>query len=86
MRISLSTLFHSQYWAYALTARSASDTVDNLSRAISSARVALNAHQVNAALFAVAPPLSRGVILADAVGIGKTNEVARVISQSWVPR
>lgn len=80
----MSTHYHSQYWAYVLTARGASDTVDNLSRAISSARVDLNAHQVNAALFAVAPPLSRGVILADEVGIGKTIEVARVISRSWV--
>jgi hypothetical protein len=82
----LSTHYHSQYWAYALTARGATDTVDNLSRAISNARVDLNPHQVDAALFAVGSPLSRGVILADEVGLGKTIEAALVISQRWAER
>jgi adenine-specific DNA-methyltransferase len=82
----LSTHYHSQYWAYALTIRGATDTVDNLSRAIANARVDLNPHQVDAALFAVGSPLSRGVILADEVGLGKTIEAALVISQRWAER
>ena len=82
----MSTHYHSQYWAYALTAQGATDTVDNLSRAISNARVDLNPHQVDAALFAVSSPLSRGVILADEVGLGKTIEAALVISQRWAER
>ena len=61
----MSTAYHAQYWAYALTVRGATDTVDNLTRALSNARVDLNPHQVDAALFAVRSPLSRGVILAD---------------------
>jgi superfamily II DNA or RNA helicase len=82
----LSTPYHSQYWAYALTALGAADSVENLSRAISNARVDLNPHQVDAALFAVRSPLSRGVILADEVGLGKTIEAALVISQRWAER
>lgn len=82
----MSTPYHSQYWAYALTLRGATDTVDNLSRAISNARVDLNPHQVDAALFAVRSPLSKGVILADEVGLGKTIEAALVIAQRWAER
>lgn len=80
----LSTYYHSRYWAYALTIRGAADTVDNLSRAISNARVDLNPHQVVAALFAVGSPLSPGVMLAKEVGGGKTIDAALVIPQLWV--
>ena len=38
------------------------------------AQVDLNPHQVEAALFAFRSPLSRGAILADEVGLGKTIE------------
>lgn len=82
----MSTPYHAQYWAYALTLRGATDTVDNLSRAISNARVDLNPHQVDAALFAVRSPLSKGVILADEVGLGKTIEAALVMAQRWAER
>ena len=82
----MSTAYHSQYWAYALTLRGATDTVDNLSRALSNARVDLNPHQVDAALFAVRSPLSKGVILADEVGLGKTIEAALVMAQRWAER
>ena len=40
--------------------------------ALSDAQVDLNPHQIEAALFAFRSPLSRGVILADEVGLGKT--------------
>jgi superfamily II DNA or RNA helicase len=80
------TPYHSKYWAAALTARGAAGTIDALSRSISSAKVDLNPHQVDAALFAVRSPLSRGVILADEVGLGKTIEAALVMSQRWAER
>lgn len=82
----MSTAQHAQYWAYALTLKSAAESVGSLSRAISNARVDLNPHQVDAALFALRSPLSRGVILADEVGLGKTIEAALVISQRWAER
>ena len=82
----MTTDHHAQYWAYTLTVNGAPDSVDGLSRAISNARVDLNPHQVDAALFALKSPLSKGVILADEVGLGKTIEAALVISQRWAER
>jgi superfamily II DNA or RNA helicase len=43
----------------------------------------MNPHQVDAALFALKSPLSRGVMLADEVGLGKTIEAGLVMSQRW---
>ncbi len=82
----MTTDYHAQYWAYALTVQGSPDSVDGLSRAISNARVDLNPHQVDAALFALKSPLSKGVILADEVGLGKTIEAGLVISQRWAER
>ena len=47
------------------------------------AQVDMNPHQVDAALFAFASPLSKGALLADEVGLGKTIEAGLVISQRW---
>jgi hypothetical protein len=79
----MTTNYHSQYWAHALTLKSASDSVQNLSRSIANARVDLNPHQVDAALFAFRLPLAKGAILADEVGLGKTIEAGIVSAQSW---
>ena len=70
-------------FATQLTLRQPTNSIDKLSHAIASARVDLNPHQVDAALFAVRSPLSKGVILADEVGLGKTIEAGIVISQKW---
>lgn len=43
----------------------------------------MNPHQIDAALFAFASPLSKGALLADEVGLGKTIEAGLVISQRW---
>jgi ERCC4-related helicase len=45
--------------------------------------VDLNPHQLDAALFAFQSPLSKGSILADEVGLGKTIEAGLVIAQKW---
>ncbi len=73
-------------FATKLTLRQPANSIDKLSQAIASARVDLNPHQVDAALFAVRSPLSKGVILADEVGLGKTIEAGIVISQKWAER
>jgi adenine-specific DNA-methyltransferase len=73
-------------FATQLTLRQPANSIDKLSHAIASARVDLNPHQVDAALFAVRSPLSKGVILADEVGLGKTIEAGIVISQKWAER
>ena len=82
----MSTPYHSQYWAHALTLKGPTGSLESLSRSIANARVDLNPHQVDAALFAVRSPLSRGVILADEVGLGKTIEAGIVIAQRWAER
>ncbi len=80
------TPYHAKYFAYELTKRNASDSTDKLASALTDAQVELNPHQVDAALFAFNSPLSKGVILADEVGLGKTIEAGLVISQKWAER
>ncbi len=80
------TPHQSQYFAWLLTRRAASDSVESLASTLVDSQVDLNPHQVEAALFACRNPLSRGVILADEVGLGKTIEAGLVISQRWAER
>ncbi|MDR0779545.1 MAG: DEAD/DEAH box helicase, partial [Pseudomonadales bacterium] len=80
------TPHQSQYIAWLLTRRAASDTVESLASTLVDSQADLNPHQVDAALFACRNPLSRGVILADEVGLGKTIEAGLVISQRWAER
>jgi superfamily II DNA or RNA helicase len=75
-----------KYLAYELTKRSPSDSMEKLAAAVAGAQVDLNPHQVDAALFAFRSPLSKGAILADEVGLGKTIEAGLVISQKWAER
>ena len=82
----MTTPFHSTYWANELTLRGATGSIESLSRSIAGARVDLNPHQVDAALFALRSPLTRGVLLADEVGLGKTIEAGIVIGQRWAER
>ena len=82
----MSTPYHSQYWATALTLQGPGGTLESLSRSIANARVDLNPHQVDAALFAIRSPFSKGVMLADEVGLGKTIEAGIVITQRWAER
>lgn len=75
------TAYHSQYLAHRITLEGVDD--DALAKSLSTARVDMNPHQVDAALFALQPPIPRGAILADEVGLGKTIEAGLVIAQRW---
>ncbi|MBS0601904.1 MAG: DEAD/DEAH box helicase [Proteobacteria bacterium] len=75
-----------RYFAWRLNRRAGGDTVESLASTLVDAQVDLNPHQVEAALFACRNPLSRGVLLADEVGLGKTIEAGLVISQRWAER
>jgi ERCC4-related helicase len=86
MSLSILGVHQSQYYAWLLTRRAASDSVESLASTLVDSQVDLNPHQVEAALFACRNPLSRGVILADEVGLGKTIEAGLVISQRWAER
>lgn len=74
--------YQAKYFAHYLT-REGIGADESLTQSLSSARVDLNPHQVDAAMFALRSPLSKGVLLADEVGLGKTIEAALVLSQRW---
>jgi ERCC4-related helicase len=80
------TDYHSQYFAHELTRRCPSDDAEKLAAVVAGAQVDLNPHQVDAALFAFRSPLSKGALLADEVGLGKTIEAGLVLSQKWAER
>jgi hypothetical protein len=79
------TEYHAKYFAHDLTRR-ASSGLDRLSMSLFDAAVDLNPHQIEAALFALESPLSKGVLLADEVGLGKTIEAGIVLCQFWAER
>lgn len=80
------TDYQAQFFAYELTRRCPADSVESLAAALVDAQVDLNPHQVDAALFAFQSPLSKGALLADEVGLGKTIEAGLVLSQRWAER
>jgi len=80
------TNYHSKYYAHELTSKHALSSVDRISRSLFDASVDLNPHQIEAALFAIRSPLSKGAILADEVGLGKTIEAGLVLCQYWAEK
>ncbi len=74
------------YFAHKLTLKAATDSMDRIAGALLDAQVDLNPHQIDAALFATSNPLSKGTILADEVGLGKTIEAGLLIAQRWAER
>jgi superfamily II DNA or RNA helicase len=80
------TLYHAKYFAHELTKRCPSSSLEKLASSLADAQVDLNPHQIEAALFAFRSPLSKGAILADEVGLGKTVEAGIVIAQRWAER
>jgi ERCC4-related helicase len=77
------TPYHACYYAHELTRRCPSDSLQKLAATLADAQVDLNPHQIDAALFAFRSPLSKGAILADEVGLGKTIEAGILLSQKW---
>ena len=77
------TRFHAKYYAALLNGQSANGDIGSLSQSLLSSTVDINPHQIDAALFAFASPFSKGVVLADEVGLGKTIEAGLVICQYW---
>jgi ERCC4-related helicase len=82
----LFTPYHAKYFAHELTRRLPSDDIGKLTSSLQDAQVDLNPHQVDAALFAFKSPLSKGALLADEVGLGKTIEAGIMLSQQWAER
>src|ERR1700723_3510265 len=80
------TDYHAKYYAHELTRRYPSNDSHKLASVLNDAKVDLNPHQVEAALFAFKTPLSKGAILADEVGLGKTIEAGILLAQKWAER
>ena len=82
----MKTDYHAKYYAYELTKKYSSESLEKFAKTLSEAKVQLNPHQIDASLFAFKSPFSKGAILADEVGLGKTIEAGIVISQYWAER
>ena len=77
------TKYQHKYLAWELSRKRNTSDEEKFTGVLSEAKVDLNPHQVEAALFAFCSPLSMGAILADEVGLGKTIEASLVIAQKW---
>lgn len=77
------TTAQQKYFAYWLTRSLPSYSLGKLTASLQDAQVDLTPHQIDAALFAFKSPLSKGAILADEVGLGKTIEAGIILSQFW---
>lgn len=80
------TPFHAKYYANELLHKKSYNSDERISSSLFDAALTVNPHQIDAALFAFKSPLSKGVILADEVGLGKTIEAGLVMCQLWAER
>ena len=78
------TNYHAKYLARELTRRAAAGTAEGIVNVLADARVDLNPHQVEAALFASQNPFSKGIIRAGETCLGKTIEAGLLIQQNGV--
>jgi len=80
------THYHAKYYAHILTQNKPGNSVEKIAGTLSDAQVDINPHQIEAALFAFRSPFSKGVVMGDEVGLGKTIEACIVIAQKWAER
>ncbi|WP_419739824.1 SNF2-related protein [Ruegeria sp.] len=80
----MTTEYHAKLFAHELSRRHSVGDSEKLASTLLDAQVDLNPHQVEAALFAFKSPFSKGAILADEVGLGKTIEAGLLLSQKWI--
>ena len=76
------TSYQAKYFAHSLTRRLPANDGAKFTATLQDARVDLTPHQIDAALFAFKSPLSKGAILADEVGLGKTIEAGIILSRN----
>lgn len=81
--ISISNIFLQRYLAEKISLQKMGGSLERISSILAKSTIDLHPHQVHAALFAFNSPLSRGAILADEVGLGKTIEAGIILSQLW---
>ena len=77
----MNNIFTLKLLAEKLTLRRPSGDAAKLNQSLNASVIDLNPHQIEAAVFAFKSPLSKGAILCDEVGLGKTIEAGLIISQ-----
>ncbi|MEO7905261.1 MAG: SNF2-related protein, partial [Candidatus Saccharimonadales bacterium] len=82
----ISSDYQAKYVVHELERVYANDDVAKLSGLMFDAQITPTPHQIDAALFALDSPNTRGIIMADEVGLGKTIEAGIVIMQYWAER
>ena len=78
------TDYHAKFYAQEQS-RISGTGLDRLGRALFDSSVALNRHQIEAALFALRSSLVEDVLLADAVGLGKTIKAGLALNSLMWP-
>ena len=78
--------YQAKYIVHELERVYANDDVAKLSGLMFDAQITPTPHQIDASLFALNTPNTKGVLLADEVGLGKTIEAGIVIMQYWAER
>lgn len=82
----INSKYQAKFAAHELERVFANDDVAKLSGLMFDAQILPAPHQIDAALFALNTPHTKGVVLADEVGLGKTIEAGIVIMQFWAER
>jgi len=82
----ISSGYQAKFIVHELERVYANDDVAKLSGLMFDAQIMPAPHQVDASLFALNSPNTKGIILADEVGLGKTIEAGIVMMQYWVER
>ncbi len=77
------SIFLQRYLAEKISLQKMAGSLSRLSSVLAKSTIDLNPYQIHASLYAFNSPLSRGAILADEVGLGKTIEAGIIISQLW---
>lgn len=75
------TKYHAKYYANLLTTKEVGGKLSSISQSLMSASVDINPYQIDAVLFAFKSPLSKGIVLADEVGLGKTIEAGAFLNR-----
>ena len=73
--------FLAKWYLNFLENKQTGSSIDRISMTLFSSKIKLTPHQIDASLFAFKSPISKGVLLADEVGLGKTIEAGIIIAQ-----
>lgn len=73
--------FSAKYCYNLLKLKTGGNSVERIGNTLYGSKIQLTPHQIDAALFAFKSPFSKGVMLADEVGLGKTIEAGIIIAQ-----